>query len=187
LFCNELREGRILAMKQNRYLILMIVITGLLIGSSVLAAPNASLLYRETDLGSDQWQYDYTFYNISTSGEALYNIWFDFNQTATVTGLPLPAGWDGTVWEGMNTTSWINTFSTTPAYNIVAGSSLGGFSFVVSYKAEAIPFTAYFNNGTGQPSYISGSTTVVPEPISSLLFLTGGAIIAMKRFLKRKI
>lgn len=176
-------------MKQKKILMLIkTIITLFLLSSVVFASPSANIVYNETNLGNGSWQYDYIFHNFSTAGESLYSVWFDFAQTSTVTGSPLPTGWDGTVWEGTNNTDYIDSFSTSsalPDYDIAAGSSLGGFSFTIDYRAGDIPYTAYFDTESGS-SYISGTTIIVPEPISSSLFIIGGAILGIRRCWKNK-
>lgn len=168
-------------MKLKKFLITSIVVIGLFASSVMtLAAPRADIKYVETYLGEGLWQYNYTF--TSTGDKALYSVWFDFSQFANVTGETLPTGWNGTVWEGTNYTKYLDTFSTDLIYDIPAGGSLSGFNFTINYQAGNIPYTAYFSDR----SVISGTTAIGPEPISSVLFIAGGATLAARRFFRRK-
>lgn len=178
---------------KKKMLLMAVLAVSMFLFSSVgaFATSSADILYLETDLGNGMWQYDYTFGNTSTAGEYLYSVFLDLDHTAGVTGSPLPADWAGIVWEGSNNTPTLDTFSLSPASDIAAGSSLGGFSFTVDYQAGNIPYTAYFTNHENSFGMESGTTSgtqvpVAPEPISSILFLSGGAVMAARRRLIKK-
>lgn len=169
-------------MKLKNFLTIIVIASLLMISPMAFATPNASLLYAETNLGGGLQQYDYTFYNTSTS-ESLYSVYFYFTQDTSFTGTSLPTGWDGIVWDGSTwTTNFADTYSTGTTYDIVAGSSLSGFQFTVDYHAGNISYDAYLSGD----SVVSGTTSIVPEPISSLLFLSGGATLACRTYLKRR-
>jgi hypothetical protein len=159
------------------------VIVLFMIFTTALAAPGAGILYTETDIGGGLWQYDYAFQNTSDSGDYLYSVYLYFTQETLFTGTLLATGWDGIVWDG-NTwpTTFTDTYSTDPGYDIAAGNSLGGFSFTVDYQAGDIAYDAFFSGD----QMISGTTSLVPEPVSSTLFVIGGAVLGFRRFMKRK-
>ena len=170
------------------FLVLIINIVSLfLVSSLAFTSPSANIVYNETDLGGGLWQYNYyLLHNTSTNNEYLYSVDLLFNQWATVNGLPLPTGWDSTVWEGLNYTNFIVTFSTDTGYDIAAGDLLSGFSFKIDHQAGSIPYNAYFDDHQGGISNTSGYT-VAPEPVSSILFLSGGGIFVVRNYLRRKI
>ncbi|MBI5409215.1 MAG: hypothetical protein HZA14_07605 [Nitrospirae bacterium] len=72
------------------------------------------------------------------------------------------------------------------ANDIAAGSSLGGFSFTVNQKVRNLAYAAEFDDHAGNLSTTSGTTALVPEPISSIFFVLGGVVLAGRRYLKSK-
>jgi hypothetical protein len=139
-------------------------------------------MFEETDLMTGWWQYDYTVKNTSDNGESLYMFLLDFNQTVTTQGFSLPTAWFGVVWEGTNETNFLDAMSINPATYISAGDSRGGFSFTVNAQVGEVSYHAEFLN----VSSIDGTTTVVPEPLSMVLFLVGGVLMTVMYRAKRK-
>ena len=112
-----------------------------------------------------------------------------FDQTVSTTGAPLPTGWGYTIWEGDNSSAFLDAVSSNIIYDIAAGNSLSGFSFSVNNRLGDIQFSAEFDDHSGGLSNFSGTTTaapVVPEPISAVLFLIGGSTLAARRWFGKK-
>ncbi len=49
-----------------------------------------------------------------------------------------------------------------------------------------IPYTAEFDDHAGNLSTAFGTTAMLPEPISSILFLSGGVILAGRTYVKKR-
>ncbi len=174
-------------MKRALVSLLSAIFVLLLLSAHLSAAPSANIVYNETSLGGGLWQYDYTFFNTSTNNEYLYSVYFDLAQEAVIDWLNIPTGWYSTTAGHTPVSSiFLDTWSNSPAYDIAAGSSLGLFSFTIDYKAEDIAYTAYLDDHQGGINISSGITTMVPEPVSSILFLFGGLPFFLKRYFKRK-
>lgn len=151
--------------------------------SNTFAAAGSSIFYTETGLDGGQWKYDYTFLNTSTT-ESLYSVYFYFAQETSFTGTSVPTGWEGIVWDGNSwTTSFADTYSTGTSYDIAAGNSLGGFSFTVDHRAGNILYDAFFSGD----NVVSGTTApAAPEPVSSVLYITGGSLLTGIFYLKKR-
>ncbi len=132
----------------------------LMMASIAWAVPGVIVEYHETDLGGS-WQYNYTIYNTSTEGEGLHEVYLYFTHDAALTGISLPAGWDGLPWTGSYTISYLNSYSTDFAYDLLSGEAQGGFSFDVDYRAGDISYVAYFFGD----KQISGTTSAC-TPVS---------------------
>jgi hypothetical protein len=138
-------------------------------------------MFQETKVGNGL-QYDYTINNTSDSGEYLYMFLLDFGQTVTAQGSALPTAWFGVVWEGTHATTFLDAMSINPATYISAGDSLDGFSFITDTQVGNVSYHAEFLG----VSSIDGTTTVVPEPLSTVLFLVGGVLMTVMYRAKRK-
>ncbi|MBI5195695.1 MAG: PEP-CTERM sorting domain-containing protein [Nitrospirae bacterium] len=179
-------------MKNNKHISLTIAVAIMsifLISSVAGAAQSANLTYLEMALPGGWYQYDYTAANTSTNGAKLWTFNFWFSEAATFTWLNVPTGWstDHPFLSGYEETS---TDPYTLANAVLPGNSLSGFRFKSDYQLGDMPFEAYFITTSGGLSSSSGMTSgtsvpVVPEPISSILFLSGGATLAVKRLRKR--
>ena len=177
-------------MKLIKIFMVLITIMGLSImfSAEAPAATGAEIVYMEKDLGEGLWQYDFTFSNNTSSTSDLYGValFMDVSEPITVTGSPLPDYWFGTVWEGQNTTTYLDTMSINSSYYIAPGTSLSGFSFITDQQIAGFDWHAAFNSDSGV-SNIAGTAVVVPEPVSTILFITGGAVMAVrKRFRKKR-
>ncbi|RJQ14654.1 MAG: hypothetical protein C4560_11810 [Nitrospiraceae bacterium] len=173
-------------MKLRKLVITATVLVSVMLSAIAYASPSASILYNEQDLGNGSYQYDYIFNNTSTTGESLFKVFFYFDQLSETTGSPLPTGWVGTVWTGTNTNTFLNTMALNQNYYIAPGDSLGGFSFTIDYQLGNSDFIAEFKNDQGTKFAFSGTTSpVAPEPVSTVLFLIGGATLGVRTYLKR--
>ena len=161
---------------------LIAVVILLMVSSASFATPGASIVYNERELEGGVWQYDYTFKNSSDDGEYLYSVILQFDQTLSTTGALLPIGWNYTVWEGVNSSAFLYAMSSNSGNDIAPDKSMSGFSFTVNNRIGDIQFSAEFDNHSGNYSAVSGTSTVappiLPEPISSVLFLLGGSTLA---------
>ncbi|MBI5740843.1 MAG: hypothetical protein HZA16_08980 [Nitrospirae bacterium] len=175
-------------MKLGKVLTMMVFLACLLMFcGTALASPSASVLYNEIDLENGSYQYDFIFNNTSTQGESLYKVFFYFDQLSMTTGMPLPTGWVGTVWNGPVTNTFINTMALNQNYYIAPDSSMGGFSFTINYQLGESDFVAEFKSPDGKKFAYGGTTApIVPEPVSSTLFIIGGVALGVRTYLKRK-
>lgn len=165
------------------------------IPSMTFAAPSASILYYETyNAGDGLWQYDYIFNNTSTTGEYLFGVTLNLGNVQSITVQQSPSGWtvqsglnfNDTIWRWPVTTySFVDTFSNDVLYDVAAGGSLSGLRFATNYQAGNVPYAADFYQGSNFYT-TSGAAAVAPEPVSSMLFLAGGALFGGKRLLKRR-
>ena len=170
-------------MKLRKFLILSIAVVSLFMFSieAWSAIPNIS--FQETDEGGGWYTYDYTFEN--KSDDYLYSLWLDFDSSYNISSVVLPTGWDG-FWSA-GTTTFLETHSTGTGFDIGYEESLDGFSFTIDHQVGGIPFTAYIDDHNGGRTSVSGTTIpVVPEPVSTILFITGGAVMAARKRFGRK-
>jgi len=174
-------------MKLKGFLLMAALIMSLFLVSSASADIGASILYQETNVAEGLWQYDYTFNNTSTN-EYLYSVRLFLGGTYLVADPTLADGWIGS-WGKISPTSLLRTYTSDSSFHIAPGGYQEDFSFTVNNRLGDIAYTAYFDNHNGGTFGLSGTTTqvpVVPEPVSSLLFVIGGATLGGRIWAGRK-
>ncbi len=155
------------------------------------ATPGADIFYDKSELEDGWWKYDFTFRNTSSNGECLFRtrlLFFD----PEVFGYELPTGWESIRWEGTHITDYMDTH--TKSNCIESGDSLGGFVFDAKFNFDNIRHKSYFHDENDNLVTMRGDTTlrntvpvpVVPEPVSSVLFIAGGATLGFRKFRKKK-
>jgi hypothetical protein len=112
-------------------------------------------------------------------------VYFYFSQATTFNWVNIPTGWDSvlTGFPPFSVTQ-ADTYSTNTSYDTATGNNLGLFSFTLDYRAGNISYDAYLSTSSGN-QIVSGTATLVPEPVSSTLFLVGGATLGFRRFRKK--
>ncbi len=176
-------------MKTRRLFVPLVVILALLVlTTNAFSTTSASLMFMEENLGSDEWRYDGIITNTSDSGEQLYMFLLDFGQAVNVNGSTLPTAWYGTVWDGTDvSSSYIDAMSINPVTYINAGDSLTGFSFRADTQLGELGELSYHAEFINASSIVgTASIAVAPEPVSTVLFLAGGATMAFRYRQKRK-
>ena len=154
----------------------------------------ADLKYLETEISSDNWQYDYTFANASDPlmcvGFNLFKVKFELDPSVQLLGSIVPSGWQLIVGVG-----FLDIFSTLTGVppsgtDIAPADSINGFVFLFDQRAAELPYIAFFTNPDDEsnPLTDSGTTTPVPAPASILLLasgLLGMRVIGRKKILKK--
>jgi PEP-CTERM motif-containing protein len=139
-----------------------------------------------TDLGGGMFGYSYELINPADSTENVFDLGLIFEGIAD--DVVAPTGWD--VITGLG---FINWFSTDPVSDLLAGSSLGGFSFASPVGPGGVVFaTLGVDSSTGEvglPAFgltDGPSLTPVPEP-GSLWLLGVGLSTLVARRLRSKV
>ena len=176
---------------------LIVTLSLMLFSQAATADTNASILFNETALSDNYWQYDYTFTNLSTDNEYLYGVQLYFGKLYEISDTQSGGAWGGS-WGMSSQTFFLETHSSNYADDIAAGNALSGFSFTTKNQLVGdISYASFFDDQNGNRSYTTGTTTagplsttpnapMAPEPISTVLFLTGGATMAFRYRQKRK-
>jgi len=135
-----------------------------------------------------------------------YSVWWDTAELSTptitdITTFPLGSSWSD--WGYVEIASpyiksftqvhW-TSFAEGPITQIVASINWTASNLVTDGNLDVnIGFYnsgvdgAYDKNGIAvTPTFTGGSVNLAPEPISSMLFLSGGAILTLRRYLKKK-
>ncbi len=182
-------------MNTRTKLITLIVILFIMFSQAAYASAKASILYDETDLGNGYWQYDYTFTNLSAGSEYLYGVQLYFDGLYKISNASQGGAWGGS-WGRLNSTSFLETHSRKLAQDISSEASLSGFSFKSNWQVGDISYAAFFDDHIGNRLYTTGTTasnnfsnapiTTAPEPVSTVLFLTGAATMSLRYRQKRK-
>lgn len=155
---------------------------------SAEAAASANITYTETYNGN-YWNYALNYENTSNSQENLYSAYLYFPGLPALEWNSLGNGWSS-IFEGAGPieTDFIDSYSTNPNYDINPGNALAGFNIKSGTQLSNISYDSFFT-GAGGEQVFSGTATaapIVPEPVSSLLFVTGAGVLAGRKYLKRK-
>jgi hypothetical protein len=136
-----------------------------------------------TELGGGVFEYRYDVANPASSSETLYDFGL-FGFTGALSNVLSPTGWDAIFGSDPVFGSFIDWFSLDPLSDLVAGASLGGFSFESLVGPGEAQFTSLgYDAGSGEVGVpVTGPTvgpnpTPVPEP--GPLLLVGWGLVGL--------
>lgn len=174
-------------------LFVALLLAGLLsLPLSLWATPSASFLYQESSLGPGIWEYDYVLSNtsdpIADAGYDIFEVFVTFDASQTTAILTLPGGWDGTSGSGFLEATSLNPGEPRVGTDVAPAASLNGFSFLFTFQAGNLPFSATLTDPTDPSNSFSfdGMTaplaTSIPEPTTMILLVSGiGGLWYMRR------
>jgi hypothetical protein len=165
----------------------------------LLANPAKAIIidYDLTNLGRNNYQYDYTVTNDGSLGEDVVIDWFailfdpDFYEESSLTIVtpdPPASDWDGTILgSGLLVPAAYDVLALTSG--IAVGESVPGFAVQFNWLGIGKPgtqvFEVYDSDGDVIRTGMTRSVTTVPEP-STLALLFLGAVVASTTWLRRR-
>lgn len=176
-------------MKDKKFLVSLVVaaLSLFMVSSIALAVPSTNVLYQEVDIGGGTWRYDYAVYNTSNNGENINELWINFIPTTI--SLPLLSISDEWALDPIyHYSTYYDAEAVSGAHIYPVDSALIipenfiSFSYLAYRQQSSIYYAVNFTDS----STLWGDASLVPEPISSILFLSGSAMLTIRGYLRRK-
>jgi len=163
---------------------LILLMAGLLGVSS--AGLQTDIYYSVEPISGNQWIYRYIVSNQSLMGGIEeFTIWFDQGKYTSIQKASDPAlnaSWDQIVWqpnESLKSNGGFDALALTVP--IVIGESISGFAVSFVWEGSGIPGSQYYEIvNPDNPSHILDSGFTSPEPVSSVLLLSGSVYMMFK-------
>ena len=165
--------------------ILVGVVFGVFLVSSVFAMPMTEIRYETAELGLGRWQYTYEVANIGlTEPIEEFTIWFDYElyDSLAVVTPDTPAGWDQIVWQPDEVLGDDGGYDAKAlGVGIGQGSTIGGFSVSFDWLGTGEPGPQRYDivDPANYPEPLDSGETI-PEPGTIFLLCIGSLVLRKK-------